>query len=287
MDIVFVILHYMVEEETYRCVEYIRDRIDTKDYHIVIVDNASSNGSGKKIEKKYLDDTDISVILNQENLGFSRGNNVGFHYAKQRWNPRYIVMLNNDVYLLDKQLLKKLQKEYDRSHFSVLGPLVMNGEGRCDINPIRLSPMTKKQVEHEIKTFKRKKFLYVFHLMKFRNLVVNIINNMFGETKKRQKEYWKRVEDVQLHGCFMVFSTEYISRFNGLDSRTFLFREEAILYKHMMDNKLTTVYEPEIIVLHKEDVATDAITRTDRKKAMFEVENHLKSLAILLSLYKE
>ena len=83
MDIVFVILHYMVEEETYRCVEYIRDRIDTKDYHIVIVDNASSNGSGMLVEKKYSDSLDVSVLLNQKNVGYSRGNNIGFRYTKK------------------------------------------------------------------------------------------------------------------------------------------------------------------------------------------------------------
>ena len=152
MDIVFVILHYMVEEETYRCVEYIRDRIDTKDYHIVIVDNASSNGSGMLVEKKYSDSLDVSVLLNQKNVGYSRGNNIGFRYAKKKWNPRYIVFVNNDVYLLEKQLLKKLDEEYNKSKFAVLGPLVMSGDGRCNINPVRLSPMTRSQVENEIKT---------------------------------------------------------------------------------------------------------------------------------------
>jgi GT2 family glycosyltransferase len=286
MDIVFVILHYMVEEETYRCVEYIRDRIDTKDYHIVIVDNASSNGSGMLVEKKYSDSLDVSVLLNQKNVGYSRGNNIGFRYAKKKWNPRYIVFVNNDVYLLEKQLLKKLDEEYNKSKFAVLGPLVMSGDGRCNINPVRLSPMTRSQVENEIKTYKRKKFLYDFHLMGLRNVII-YIKNMRCKTWKNNKDYLHRVENVQLHGCFLVFSHEYITRFDGLDERTFLFREEAILYKHMMDNKLKTVYEPEIIVFHKEDASIKAITHNDRKKAMFEIENHLNSLNVLLSLYKK
>ena len=39
MKIVFVILHYLAEEETYKSVESIKSKIDTDDYMIVIVDN--------------------------------------------------------------------------------------------------------------------------------------------------------------------------------------------------------------------------------------------------------
>ena len=212
MDIVFVILHYLAIDETKRCVEYINKNIDTDMYQIVIVDNNSANGSGKMLQEYYEQQTKVTVLLNEENLGFARGNNVGFLYAKKQWNPRYIVLLNNDVYLLEMELVRKLDVEYEKSGFAVSGPLIMTADGKCDINPIR---------------------------------------------------------------------------FDGLDDRTFLFREEAILYKHMLENNMVTVYQPDIIVFHEEDAATDQFRKTERQKALFELDNHIKSLNILLDVYNQ
>ena len=50
----FIILHYMVIEETLSCVENIKSIEGNK--KIIIVDNNSSNGSGKQLEDLYRDD---------------------------------------------------------------------------------------------------------------------------------------------------------------------------------------------------------------------------------------
>ena len=84
-----------------------------------------------------------------------------------------------------------------------------------------------------------------------------------------------------------MFSEKYTERFDGLDDRTFLFREEAILYKHMLENNMVTVYQPEITVFHEEDAATDQFRKTEKQKALFELDNHIKSLNILLDVYSE
>ena len=41
----FVILHYNTMKETADCAESVKKKIDTPNYHIVIVDNASPNGT--------------------------------------------------------------------------------------------------------------------------------------------------------------------------------------------------------------------------------------------------
>ena len=84
----------------------------------------------------------------------------------------------------------------------------------------------------------------------------------------------------------MAFSQEYIDKFDGLDDRTFLYREEAILYKHMLENHMKTVYLPDIMVFHKEDASTDQLVTTEREKALFEIKNHLDSLNVMLEVYE-
>ena len=133
MDIVFVMLHYIVLEETCRSIHYIKQNIDTDNYKIIVVDNASPNDSYLALQEKYNEDDKLVLIRNGENLGFARGNNVGFYYAKKEFSPQFIVMLNNDVYLLDKQLYHKLSGEFSDTPFAVAGPLIIS-KGRPSEN---------------------------------------------------------------------------------------------------------------------------------------------------------
>ncbi len=52
--ICFVILHYMVLEETVKCIESIEAQgVDSFSVKIIVVDNASPNGTGKMLQEKY------------------------------------------------------------------------------------------------------------------------------------------------------------------------------------------------------------------------------------------
>lgn len=84
-EFAFVILHYMAKQETIDCVASIlkKTKAEPMKVSIVIVDNASANGTGRELQQLYQGAENIYVILNPENLGFARGNNVGFEFAKK------------------------------------------------------------------------------------------------------------------------------------------------------------------------------------------------------------
>lgn len=64
--IAFVVLHYNVPEVTRQCVDSIRELQGNKKKKIVIVDNASPDGSGILLEKEYAQDGDIKVLVNKK-----------------------------------------------------------------------------------------------------------------------------------------------------------------------------------------------------------------------------
>lgn len=49
----FVVLHYLVDDATTQCVESIREHCAGGDYHIVVVDNDSANGSHERLQERY------------------------------------------------------------------------------------------------------------------------------------------------------------------------------------------------------------------------------------------
>ena len=67
----FVILHYRAIDTTRSCVKSIRALAGDK--HIVIVDNASPDGTGKQLAEEFAASPDVTVLLHGKNDGFARG----------------------------------------------------------------------------------------------------------------------------------------------------------------------------------------------------------------------
>lgn len=109
----FVILHYRAIDMTRTCVERIQALDGEND--IVIVDNASPNGTGKLLAEEYAADSKVTVLLNPENAGFARGNNMGIRWAKEHLSADFVVALNNDVEILQKDFSVKIG-EIGRAH---------------------------------------------------------------------------------------------------------------------------------------------------------------------------
>ena len=113
--IVFLILHYITLEDTKKCVSSILERYpNNENIEIVIVDNNSNNNSGKELVKLYNDNNRIHIILLDKNLGFARGNNEGFKYAKEKLKADFIIMINNDTYLIQNDFCKIIEEEYKK-----------------------------------------------------------------------------------------------------------------------------------------------------------------------------
>lgn len=61
---------------------------------IVVVDNASPDGSGRRLQEEF---SQYSFVFNEANLGFSRGCNRGIRLALEDAECGYVLLLNNDM----------------------------------------------------------------------------------------------------------------------------------------------------------------------------------------------
>lgn len=79
--------------------------LDYQNYRIVVVDNGSTDSTVEKLCVEF--GKQIDLLVNAENFGFSKGNNVGIQFALAQ-NAKYVMLLNNDTVVEDRQLLNKL-----------------------------------------------------------------------------------------------------------------------------------------------------------------------------------
>lgn len=280
----FLILHYYALEETVNCINSIENNIDTDNYEIVVVDNYSLNGSGSELIKKYKEDPKVTVLLNKENLGFARGNNVGFRYLKNKLGCNYIVMLNNDVLLLSDDIFKQLKLEFKDNKFAVMGPKIydINDELAYCGNTFP----TINQVKKDILFLCLSLILCYIRLLKvfYKLLKKDTIDN---KNRTGNCNDGIRKEDVILHGCCWIFSPLYVKKFDGIDDRTFLYREEEFLYLRLKKNKMKSLYNPKIEIKHLEDVATNKSVSNFYVRKRRTYLNQLKSSKLLLKELKK
>ncbi len=89
-----------------------------KNDEVIFVDNASKDGTVKKLKKLVKKNPQFKIFKNKTNLGFSAGCNVGIKKARNQ----FIVLLNPDTVVTDGWL-KKMLKGFDDKQVAAVGPL--------------------------------------------------------------------------------------------------------------------------------------------------------------------
>ena len=154
------ILNWNGWQDTLECLESVR-QLDYPNYLTVVVDNGSTNGSADKIKawaeanlgpghvladysrgaalaggdpgtENALDRASspsrMVLIRNEENLGFTGGNNVAIHCALRR-GADYVFLLNNDA-APEPSCLSQLVAVDAEADAGMVGAMVLDGEGQ-------------------------------------------------------------------------------------------------------------------------------------------------------------
>lgn len=280
MFLCYVILHYMDADTTIECVDSILKTSLTKDYKIIVVDNASNNGSYERLVEYYLGNSNIICIKNEKNLGFSGGNNVGYRYAKEHFCPEYILIGNNDLVFHQNDFAEKLAELGEKYPFYVAGPDIINLKG-IHQSPIRANLHSYKTMKK--KTRNRKILLTVMKIKKALPFLqgFNLFEKMYygkGESIQKKNDNVGISKNVILHGACVIFSKAYIEKHeDAFPEYTFLYMEEDILALRCQKLGYDTYYLPELMVEHKEDVSTDTYLNNKLDKNIFVFTQTIKS----------
>lgn len=125
-DLSIIILNYNVKDLLLKCLESIfKNRKEQDRWQVMVVDNASSDGSVEEVRKRY---KDIEIVENKSNLGFAAGNNVGVKYAK----APVILFLNPDTVVIDDAIQKSLKYLLSNPDIGALTCRVELPDGRLD-----------------------------------------------------------------------------------------------------------------------------------------------------------
>lgn len=118
-----VIVNYNPGENLIKCVKSVSESVR----EIIIVDNASSDGSLERILNLY---PSIKLIKNEENEGFSRGANIGILNSKYE----YLLIMNPDVFI-EKNSIHLLTKCLEEEEgVGIVSPKLISADGKIELS---------------------------------------------------------------------------------------------------------------------------------------------------------
>lgn len=273
----YVILHYKTDKDTIECIQSIIE--SDGESQIVVVDNASNNGSVEKIEKFFCNNKRLHIIRNKENLGFAAGNNIGYQYARNMLHADFIAISNNDIIIRTEDFPQKVFELYKNTHFFVAGPDVVSAVDAGHQNPMDEPLGSIAAVKKEIWRYK---LLLVINKMGIYDILRPKRSVRTGSTRIEAPKVI--TENVMLHGSFVIFSSCFIQQESiSFRDGTFLYVEEAILKKYCDKKRYKTIFAPTLLVHHKEDSATNSLKFSTREKREFVFKNMINSLKVYLN----
>lgn len=125
-ELSIIILNYNVKELLLDCLESVfgsKGKLDK--WQIIVVDNASTDGSVEEVRKRY---QDIEILESKTNLGFAAGNNLGVKIAK----APVILFLNPDTVVAGHAIQKTLEVLLSNPDYGAITCKVELPDGRLD-----------------------------------------------------------------------------------------------------------------------------------------------------------
>jgi GT2 family glycosyltransferase len=103
------------------CLESIQRTAGDIDHEVIVVDNASQDGTQDIIRNEF---PDVRLIANSENRGFARGNNKGITQS----HGQLILLLNPDTVVLPKTLTTLMKEMKQSPETGLLGCRLLNAD---------------------------------------------------------------------------------------------------------------------------------------------------------------
>lgn len=296
IDVCFNVLHYKSIDTTTMCVDSLLKLKEIDKCKIIILDNGSPNNSFEFLRNRYNKNSIIELIRSDENLGFSEGNNQLYKYAKS-YNPQFIVALNNDIEIRQKNFIKILKDIYFTHKVYVIGPDVY-----CPKSQEHQSPMYKDLLSKED----------TIQLIKSRNDEINHIEQaleLYRHSEKTAKlrkfiPYWiieirkrikhdkvnllykqKYVKNPILQGSCVIVTPLFIKNEELLFTPdTGFYCEELILGLRCKSLGYHTLYTSKIKVIHWHGISSGFQNVPSRENLILKNKRLIKAYSIYMNL---
>ncbi len=227
IDLSVIIINYNTVELLFDCLKSIKKALKPKNgLEVIVVDNASSDGSVDMVERDF---PSVNLIRNKVNKGFSTANNQGAKVS----TGKYLLFLNSDTKVSAKSLVKPLKYLKTHPKVGALTVKLILANGQIDPDNHRGFPTPWTALTHFSglnKLFPKSRLL----------------NNYFQSYKD-----FSKIHRIELPaGSYLMMSAKLFHRLKGWDETYFFYGEDIDLSYRIHQADYDIVYYPKVEVIH-------------------------------------
>lgn len=222
-----IIVHYNVAQHLEQCLLSIQRFAKGVTHEVIVVDNASPNKDWKKLIPQF---SSTNFLVSDENLGFSKANNLGVKHA----HGKYILLLNPDTEFLDDSIEKVIHFAEKQEKLGCIGVRLVDANHQ-------FHPESKRSVPNLSDSFTK----------------------LFFPKKQNARGYYRNdipqsaIAPVEVvTGAYLLCEKEKYQRIGGLDEAYFMYGEDIDLCYTFLQHGYTNWYYGASTVLHYKGEST-------------------------------
>lgn len=224
-ELSIIIVNYNTREFLKQCLTSLFESEFDLAYEVIVVDNASSDGSSLMVKKEF---PSVIFIENEKNEGFSKANNIGTRTGQ----GRYFLFLNPDTVVPQGSL--EIMVNFIKSHpeAGIIGPQLVFPDGSLQLSCRRFytisSVLAKRTPLGQVYPFNRK--------------VKNLLMSDWDHFTVREVDW-------VLAACLMI-SRELFNTIANFDEKYKMYFEDVDLCFRVSQKGYKIYYVPQARIIH-------------------------------------
>lgn len=195
-------------------------------FELIVVDNASTDGSREWLNSQ---NNRLTVVANDENLGFARANNQAFTLT----NSQLLFLLNSDAEVHEQTLDKLAAAIRSSARIGVVGPRLLNADGSLQASVWRNPPTPFETLSNAFRLYK---------LMPKRLRAKLLLGYHWDHSYRRSANL--------LSGAALMVKREVITQVGGFDERFHMYGEDTEWCLRVVRAGWEMMFEPAATVTH-------------------------------------
>ena len=232
MDLSIVILNYNTREQLRTCLESVRAEGSTIDTEVIVVDNASSDGSADMVAADF---DWVTLIRAPRNGGYAYGNNLGLRQSR----APAVMLLNPDTLVPPGSPAALLNRLAAHPEAGVVGPKLVRPDGSMHLACRRSFP-TPAVAFYRVSGLSR----LFSH------------SPRFGRYNLTYLDPDLPTEVDSVCGACLLIRRAVIDRIGPLDERFFMYGEDLDWCLRARQAGWSVRYEPSVVVQHQHGAAS-------------------------------
>ncbi|MBW4583060.1 MAG: glycosyltransferase family 2 protein [Tildeniella nuda ZEHNDER 1965/U140] len=244
-----ILVNYNGAEVVLDCLRSLFQFLHSIPYEIIVVDNASTDGSAAFIAETF---PTVQLLQQDQNYGFGAGNNVGAKQAK----GEFLFFLNTDTLLVSNVLSHLVMLMETHPEVGIIGTKLLNADGT-----LQLSIAAEISIAGEYQTLKQLK------------------RYTASNQRAAIEQKFTQVQTVAIViGAAFFMRRSLFETLGGFDETFFMYFEESDLCQRSRDRGWRILYTPEVEIIHlggySVDKVSDRMQLEYRRSQLYYYQKH-------------